>query len=73
MSNKRFWCRLDWHKWVDVKTQRTKHIYFGFAGCELPGFRVIQKCKHCDETRPMSLNLSMPAKYLYQEEIWVEE
>ena len=70
MSNKRFLCKIGWHKLEDIKTQRTKHIHFGFSGCELPGWRVVQKCKHCGEISYMRLNLMMPNKYLYQEEIW---
>ena len=70
MSNKKFLCKIGLHKYVDVKIQRTKHIYFGYAGCELPGLRVVRRCKYCDDVGYMRLNLCMPNKYLYQEEIW---
>lgn len=62
------WCKLGFHKYEDVKTQMTKSICFGCAN--LPGWRVVQKCKHCPKISYMKLNISMPNKYLYQEEIW---
>ena len=69
MSDKRFLCKIGFHKYEDVKTQRTKSICFGFAS-GLPGLRVVRKCKYCDNVSYMSLNLMMPNKYLYMEEIW---
>ena len=70
MSNKRFLCKIGWHKLEDIKTQRTKHVWFGYTGCALPGLRVTKRCKYCGDIEYMSLNLCMPNKYLYQEEIW---
>lgn len=70
MSDKRFLCKIGWHKYINEKIERTKHICFGYAGCELPGLRVVRKCKYCDAIEYISLNLCMPNKYLYQEEIW---
>ncbi|KKM81462.1 hypothetical protein LCGC14_1329600 [marine sediment metagenome] len=70
MSDKRFLCRIGWHKLVDIKTQYTKYMRFGYTGCEMPGMRVTECCKYCDDIKYMSLNLCMPNKYLYQEEIW---
>lgn len=61
------WC---WHKYEDVKTQITKRACFGFAGCELPGYRLIRKCKKCGKTNYMRLNMVMPKQYLYDESIW---
>ena len=48
----------------------TKNICFGFAGTEMPGMRVKQVCKKCGKVRYISLNITMPNKYLYREEIW---
>jgi len=61
---------LGFHKYRDIKTQITKNILFGFGGVELPGYRLIQKCNRCGKINYMSLNLSMPNKYLYRENIW---
>ena len=58
------------HKYEDVSHQTTNRMLFGFAGCELPGQRVVQKCKFCDKIRYISLNLCMPIKYLYMENLW---
>lgn len=59
-----------WHRFEDKVTQRTVNLYFGFAGSELPGIRITQACKKCGKVRYMSLNLMMPNKYLYMEEVW---
>jgi len=68
--DKRFLCKIGFHKHKDVKTQRTKNIYFGFAGAELPGLRVVRECVYCGNISYMRLNLAMPNKYLYMEYIW---
>jgi len=70
MSDKRFLCKVGWHKSEDLETQSTKNICFGYIGCELPGLRVVRGCKHCGKLSYLSLNLAMPNKYLYQEKIW---
>jgi len=62
--------RICWHKYEDIKTQITKRACFGFAGTEMPGYRVTQVCKKCGKVRYISLNLSMPDKYLYEEGMW---
>ena len=67
---KKFRCKIGLHKFEDVKTQRTINVAFGFAGCELPGWRVVQKCKYCGHIGYQNLTLFMPNRYLYQEEIW---
>ena len=59
-----------WHKYEDKETQRTKNICFGFAGAEMPGYRIKQVCKKCGKIRYMKLNMMMPDKYLYMENIW---
>jgi len=71
-SNKKLRCKLGFHKYEDVTTQRTKHICFGWAGAELPGMRLKRKCKYCGEIDYMKLTLFMPSKYLYQENLWKE-
>lgn len=63
-------CWLGFHKYIDIKTQFTKGIRFGFSECEQPGCRVIEQCKKCGHIHYVSLNLCMPDKYLYREEIW---
>jgi hypothetical protein len=63
-------CRLGFHKYEDKELSRTKNIFFGFAGCELPGQRIRQKCKFCSAERYVSLNLVMPHEYLYEERLW---
>lgn len=65
-----WWCKLGIHKYKDIKTQISKGLYFGFSGCEAPGYRVTQRCERCGKINYMSLNLMMPNKYLYQESIW---
>ncbi len=65
-------CGVGLHKSVDIETQRTKHICFGFAGAELPGYRLVRKCKFCGFVDYMKLNLAMPTKYLYEHSIWKE-
>jgi hypothetical protein len=61
-----FYC---WHKYEDIKIQRTKSLNFGF-GSGLPGYRLIQKCKKCGKINYQKLNMAMPNKYLYDEKIW---
>jgi hypothetical protein len=68
--SKRFLCKIGWHKYLDVKTQRTILVGFGFSGCEMPGWRIVRKCAYCGDVGHMSLNLMMPNKYLHQEELW---
>ena len=62
--------RCLWHKYVDIKTQITKNVCFGFSGAELPGYRVLQRCKKCGKERYISLNLAMPDSMLYNESLW---
>ena len=62
-----------WHKFEEKEIQRTKNMCFGYAGCELPGVRVKLVCKKCGEVKYESLNLTMPNKYLYMNEIQVNE
>ena len=50
--------------------QRTKHTAYGFAGAELPGLRLHQKCVNCPKERYMRLNMAMPMSELHREEIW---
>lgn len=59
-----------WHNYEDVETQISKGMLFGFAGCEMPGYRLVQVCKKCGKRRYTSLNITMPMKYLYDERIW---
>lgn len=59
-----------WHKFEDKEVHITKNICFGFAGAMVPGMRVKQVCKKCDKVRYISLNISMPNKYLYKEGLW---
>lgn len=59
-----------WHRYKYIKTQITKGMLFGLAGCELPGYRVTEICEKCGKKRYTSLNLCMPNKYLYVESIW---
>jgi len=42
---KKIKCLLGFHKYEDIKTQVTKNMAFGFSGCEMPGYRIVQKCK----------------------------
>ena len=65
--------RLHLHKYRDIKHQCTRNMCFGLAGCELPGQRVVQKCKKCGKKRYINLTLFMPNKYLYMEEIWKDD
>ena len=60
--------KLCWHDYEEIKTQRTKRVCFGIGNC--PGIRVVKKCKKCDKVKYISLNLSMPRKYLYDESVW---
>jgi hypothetical protein len=62
--------KICWHRYVDIETQISKGICFGIGGCELPGYRVVQKCEKCGKIRYISLNMMMPNKYLYNENIW---
>lgn len=64
------WCKLGFHKWEDVKIQRTKNACYGFAGAELPGMRMLQKCKNCPKERYFKLNLFMPDGDLHRKELW---
>lgn len=59
-----------WHKYKEVKTQISKGLLFGVAGCEMPGYRVTEVCEKCGKKRYIRLNMSMPNKYLYDEKIW---
>ena len=68
----RFRCRLEFHRWKDKDTSRTKRLCFGYAG-GLPGVRVKQKCDFCEKERYISLNLCMPRKYLHDEKLWLNE
>lgn len=67
---KNFKCIVGLHKYKDIKTQITKGIAYGFAGAELPGYRIIQICELCGKKNYMKLNLMMPDKDLYNEHIW---
>ena len=62
--------KVCWHRFKDKKIERTKNMYFGFGGCELPGLRVKQVCEKCEKPRYVRLNIMMPMKYLYEESIW---
>ncbi len=66
----KFLCQIGFHKYLDVKIQYTKNIRFGFSGCEMPGVRLIQYCKHCNKRHYMRLSLFMPSRFLYDETIW---
>lgn len=59
-------------RFKEVRTQISKRLLFGTPGCELPGYRVTEKCSICGKTRYISLNLSMPNKYLYSDQHWEE-
>ena len=62
------WCKWGFHKWEDGEMQTTKNVCYGWAA--YPGMRLKQKCKCCPEIRYMKLNLCMPTKDLYKEELW---
>lgn len=64
------WCKWGFHRWIDGKMQRTKRRAYGFAGCELPGLRLHQKCSCCPKERYMRLSLFMPASEMKNERIW---
>ena len=70
MSNKRFKCKIGWHKYKYIKAQRTKRMCFGLAGCEMPGQRVVRQCEDCGKIDYMRLTIFMPSRYLYEEGIW---
>ncbi len=69
----RFLCKIGIHKYKDIKTQITKGVGFGFAGCEAPGMRLVKECLCCNKIDYMNLNMSMPSKYLYDESIWAKD
>lgn len=66
---KKFLCWIGIHKWVDIKTQISKNICYGF-GTGSPGYRVTQECSRCGKRRFMKLNLATPDEDLYKEYLW---
>lgn len=70
--NMKLRCKFGFHKYEDSEKSITKNMCFGLAGCELPGIRIKQVCE-CGAYRYLSLNLMMPDKYLYNENIWYKK
>jgi hypothetical protein len=68
---RKFLCFIGMHRWIDVKTQISKNICYGFDLGE-PGYRVIQKCSNnkCKKRRFIKLNLFTPDSDLYNDNIW---
>jgi hypothetical protein len=61
-------CKLGIHKYEDLEMSLTKNIGYGWAGT--PGVRLKQRCIHCLKERYMKLNMCMPDKDLYNENLW---
>lgn len=67
---KRFLCKIGWHKYKEIKTEQIKNMLFRFAGCEVPAQRVIEECIYCKNIRYIKLNITMPDKYLKMHHLW---
>lgn len=63
-----FRCLVGLHKNKDIKTQRTKHICYGWA--EAPGLRVVKQCELCGNISYQSLNLAVPYRDLINDSLW---
>jgi len=57
------YCKIGFHKWKPIATKDTKGVFFGDA----MGTMIIEKCIYCGTIRKLSLNLSMPKKYMNEE------